>query len=84
MKNAVLRRREKPLKIERTTLGKAKILKFDGRARIIVLDQTQAAPKSGPIIRLVRDLLAFLRALAPVVQSPKRTPVKKPSRGRRQ
>jgi hypothetical protein len=84
MRNAGRKRCEKPLKIGLSTAGKAKVVKFDRRAGVVLLDRTSSIAKSRLIVRLVRDLLVFLRVLSPVARTPTPTAARMPIRGIRQ
>ena len=81
MRNAVPRRFEKPLEIERNTKAKAKVLRFDRRQGVILLDRSRVPAKSIMCFGLVRDLLVFLRVLPPRVHAPDRTMRKKSPQG---
>lgn len=61
MSSAVVRRQEKPGKIDQVRTGKAKVLKFDRHAGVVVVEKSEPPPKPRSIIVLVRDLLGALR-----------------------
>jgi len=83
MRNALSRRIEKPLESDRGARNKAKVLKFDRRAGLVVLDVGAPIAKTKPFWGLVRDLLVFLRLRAPVARKPKTTTGIKSAKGRR-
>lgn len=60
MSGARTKRSEKPVRIQITHPGKGKILKFDRRAGVILMEKTAPAAKSFAPLRLVRNLLRFL------------------------
>lgn len=65
MGNAVPRRTEKPVTIHAPKSGKARILKFDRRAGVLVLDKAEPTSKIQSLSTLVRKLLTILKANGP-------------------
>ncbi len=65
MSSAVPRRIEKPVTIHPPRSGKARILKFDRHAGVIVLDKAEPTSKIWPLWALVRKLLNILKANGP-------------------
>jgi hypothetical protein len=43
--------------------GECKVLKFNRRAGVILLENTEPSPKPSSVIELVRDLLTLLKRL---------------------
>jgi hypothetical protein len=78
MRNAAPKRLEKPLSLYKSNADRAKILRFDRRAGVVVLDQT---PKTEAVIRLVRNLLMLLTRKTPEARSVKRTAARSRTRG---
>lgn len=65
MSNAVPRRSEQPVTIGRPSRGKAKILRFDRHAGVIVMDKAELTSKNRSLNVLVRKLLTILKPNAP-------------------
>ena len=63
---------EKPLEIDRGKKTKATVLRFDRRQGVILMDRGDILSKSRTPLGLVRDLLVFLRVLAPAAHPPRR------------
>ncbi len=77
MSNAVPRRTEKPVTIHRPKSGKAKIIKFDRHAGVIVIDKAEPTSKIQCLKALVRKLLGMLKRSGPAPRAIKRTRVTK-------
>jgi hypothetical protein len=73
MRNAVSMRLEKPLSPPKPKADKAKILKFDRRTGVVLLEKAEPTAKTSAVIRLVRNLLRFLTRKGPAAKSMKRT-----------
>ena len=72
MSSAVPKRPAKLLTIRLPKAGKARILKFDRHAGVIVVEKTAPTSNSGSLVSLVRNLLSFLkpkRPAAPISRS---------------
>jgi len=72
MSNAVPRRSAKPVSIHKPNTGRAKILKFDRRAGVVVEEKTPSVSKSISLVELVRNLLSFLTPSGMAPRSPNR------------
>lgn len=65
MSNAVPRRTEKPVTIQSPKSAKARILKFDRHAGVIVLDRAEPRSRMRSLSTLVRKLLTILKPNGP-------------------
>ena len=73
MGSGVMRRPQKPFKIDQASTGKAKVLKFGRRAGVVWLEKAEIPSKPRSGIWLVRDLLASLGSRGPAVRLCRRT-----------
>ena len=69
MSSAVPSQQEKPPKSDHSRAGNTKVLKFDRRAGVVLLEMTESPSKPRSIIRLVRDLLAVFCPTGSAVRS---------------
>lgn len=61
MSDGVVRRREKSVEVVGHETGSAKVLKFDRRSGVVMVEKTRMASRSRSILHLVQDLLKILR-----------------------
>ncbi len=72
MSSAVPRQQEKPINSAKPRTGKTRVLKFDRRDGVVVLEMTERTSEPRSVIGLVRDLLTFFRPTGSAVRSLKR------------
>ena len=65
MRNAVLKRRTKRVKVEYPVKSRAQVLKFDRRAGLVMMEKPEPVTKLNRFAGLVRKLLASLGLITP-------------------
>ena len=61
MSDGVMQRPEKSVEIVGSEIGNAKVLKFDRRAGVVVLEKKEITSQPRSVLRVVQDLLSLLR-----------------------
>jgi len=69
MRNAVVKRRTRPAKVEHPVKGTAQVLKFDRHAGLVMMEKPEAVEKSKRFAALVRKLLASFGLIRPTPQT---------------
>lgn len=73
MNDGVMQRREKHVEVVGRETGSAKVLKFDRRSGVVLIEKTETASRPRSVLRLVQDLLWLLRHEPRATPSPRRT-----------
>ena len=82
MRNAVVKRRTKRVKVEHPVKNKAQVLKFNRRDGLVMMEKPEPVTKLNRFAGLVRKLLVSLGLIAPMPQTAWRAKAGR-SRGRK-
>jgi hypothetical protein len=77
MGKAVAKRRGSSAKVDSPPRNRGQVLKFDRRAGLIMMERVEPATTVGSCVKLVRNLLSFLRLIPPAHVSIRRAKVQR-------